>query len=185
MKLSGFIGFVIGAAAGSAITYYKVSQYYESIIEDEVNSVREMFERRHKVVQLDDGEEISGADNKPDLNDYVSSRERTDYTKFFKGGVKDDAPVDVKEEEEELPTPYIISEEAFNEEKDEYDKLSLTFYADGVLTDDGDVPIDKEKQEELIGNALCKFDDTNVNVVYVRNDMLCTDYEICRDLEDY
>lgn len=190
MKYSGLVGFVIGAVAGAAVTYYKMRNYYEGIIDAEIQSVRDMYQEKHdrKVVQLDEGEEIDGADKKPDLKDFVSSRERTDYTKFFKGGIKkpdEDKPMDTKEEDEEVPEPYVISEEAFNEEKLDYDKLSFTFYNDGVLTDDSDHPVDKDEIDDLVGNALRKFDDPEVNIIFVRNDMLCVDYEIARDLEDY
>ena len=69
-------------------------------------------------------------------------------------------------------------------EYDDYDLIGLTYYANDVLTDDGDFPIDDP--EEVVGpDALDSFGEWEDDTVYVRNDTLKCYYEICRDNSEY
>ena len=71
-----------------------------------------------------------------------------------------------------------------NDEYIDYDLLSFTYYANGVLADDGDFPI--ENVEAVIGpDALDSFGEWEDDRVFVRNDDRKCYYEILRDLDDY
>ena len=60
----------------------------------------------------------------------------------------------------------------------------MTDYADGVLTDDWDHPI--EDVEGLVGvESLTHFGEYEEDSVYVRNDRYKTDYEILKDLRNF
>ena len=78
--------------------------------------------------------------------------------------------------------PYIITWEQFFDEKDNYDKLNLDYYAgDNTLADTNDAPI--PDVVALVGpDALDNFGlgSHEENVVYVRNDKLAIDFEIVR-----
>ena len=75
--------------------------------------------------------------------------------------------------------PYVICPEEFGE-MDEYETESLTYYADGVLTDDFDNEI--EDVDDLVGEeSLSTFGDYEDDSVFVRNDKYKTDYEILLD----
>ena len=79
--------------------------------------------------------------------------------------------------------PYVISPDEFGNEFD-YEEVSLTYYADGVLTDDQDNII--EDVEGLVGlDSLNHFGEYEDDSVFVRNDALQTDYEILADLRNY
>ena len=79
--------------------------------------------------------------------------------------------------------PYVIPPEEFGE-IEEYDTESLTYYQDGVLTDQDDSIIDNI--DELIGeDSLTHFGEFEDDSVFVRNDKLRCDYEILRDLRNY
>lgn len=76
--------------------------------------------------------------------------------------------------------PYQISAEEFAE-YDEYEALSLTYFADGVLTDEDHEIIQNPK--ELVGDFVRYFGDKDV--IYIRCDERCADYEIAKDIRTY
>lgn len=79
--------------------------------------------------------------------------------------------------------PYVIAPEEFGE-MDDYETVSLTYYSDGVLTDDFDNEI--EDVEGMVGeDSLDHFGEYEDDSVFVRNDRYKTDYEILLDLRKY
>lgn len=94
--------------------------------------------------------------------------------------------------DEEVPNrdpdhPYVITYDEFNEEEQDFEKISLTFYeGDGVLADDKDSPVPDE--DSIVGDEnLSKFGygSKDHNIVYVRNEHLESDFEILRTAEDF
>lgn len=83
--------------------------------------------------------------------------------------------------------PYVITEEESMENDPEYDHINLTYYAgDNVLSDDEDGVI--EKVEEIVGIenlGLFGVGTDNVDVVFVRNDRMKSNYEISRRADSY
>ena len=78
--------------------------------------------------------------------------------------------------------PYVISPEEFDEEG--YETISLTYYADGVLADEQNFPI--EDVEDTVGkDALNSFGEYEDDSVYVRDDDKGIDYEILLDIRKY
>ena len=79
--------------------------------------------------------------------------------------------------------PFIIRPDEYGE-LHAYETLSLNYYADGVLTDELDNPI--EDVESLVpADFADHFGEYDDNVVHVRNDNLECDYEILRDLRKF
>lgn len=88
---------------------------------------------------------------------------------------------------QETPTtsnggPYVISPMEFGDFED-YEAISLTYTSDGVLLDDSFEPV--EDVDKTVGSDYAKHfgaypDDPDT--VYIRNDALCSDFEICKDL---
>lgn len=81
--------------------------------------------------------------------------------------------------------PYVISPDEFGEMEDEdYDKVSVTYYADGVLADEYDEVV--ENVDEIVGEeSLTHFGEYEDDSVFVRNDKLKCDYEILLDQRNY
>ena len=72
--------------------------------------------------------------------------------------------------------PYVIPPDEFGDQ-DEYETVSLKYFADNILTDYFDVPINNP--DELIGSdSLAHFGEYEPDCVYVRNNNEKTDYEI-------
>ena len=77
---------------------------------------------------------------------------------------------------------YVISPDEFGELED-YTKVSLTYFADGVLADEcGEIVDDVE---EIIGDGLDHFGEYEDDSVFVRSDAKRCDYEILKDLRDF
>ena len=79
--------------------------------------------------------------------------------------------------------PYVISPEDFDDHED-YDVVSLTYYADDVLTDERDNVI--EHPEDLVGyDWASHFGEYEEDALHVRNEKRKTDYEILQVFDDY
>ena len=76
-----------------------------------------------------------------------------------------------------------IQERRFGENED-YERISLTYYADQVLVDENDEMI--EDVEEMVGfESLNHFGEYEDDSVFVRNDAKKCDYEILLDQKLY
>lgn len=97
-------------------------------------------------------------------------------------GTSEDEEADEVEDDREEPKPYLISVATYNAGEKGYEQVNLTYFAvDDVLVDEAETPIDNV--DELVGNDnLDKFGhrSRDPNIVYIRNDRISVDYEICR-----
>lgn len=165
------LAFLVGAATGSVVTWKLLRNKYEQIAQEEINSYREHISKQ----EVGDSTEESG----PELEDVVDMSEYKTAEKLVDG--LDYASFSKKEEKggSDVKKPYVIAPEEFGE-YDYYETESLTYYADDVLTDDHDEPI--ENVEELVGlDSLTRFGEYEDDSVFVRNEKLHTDYEILMD----
>ncbi len=182
-KLIFSLAFIVGAAAGSATTWYLLKDKYAEIAQEEIDSVKEVFarreqERKDESVKKTVAEGIKNVDkNKPELKEYAEKLKRTGYVRYSDRAGEEDA------EPEELDKPYVIPPEQFGD-NDEYEQISLTYYADAVLTDENDEII--EDVEEAVGfESLNHFGEYEDDSVFVRNDTRKCDYEILLDQRTY
>ena len=174
------IRFLLGAGIGSLITWSLTKEYYRRLADEEIASV--VNRDRYKEIEPAETEEqkieakrkyteIAKNYQKPSVIDYASKYQ----TSTSDLPVEIDHPVDDDEER-----PHVISPEEFGE-IDEYDKISLTYYADGYLVE-GDPAMGGtiiDNVDEVVGpDALDSFGEYEDDAVYVRNDAHQTDYEI-------
>ena len=202
--LKGVLIFVLGAAAGSLATWKLIEKKYKDIAQEEIDSVKETFSKMKKNEYPDkledypDFEEFDDSDdsddveeepkpeqkidrnNKPDIVEYAKILSETGYTNYAeRKDKKEKKGVEPVEDER----PYVISPDEFGE-KDGYENVTLTYYADGVLTDYFDNVI--SNVDEVVGfDSLDHFGEYEDDVVFVRNEKMETDYEILRDLRDF
>ena len=202
--LKGVLIFVLGAAAGSLATWKLIEKKYKDIAQEEIDSVKDTFSKMKKNEYPDkledypDFEEFDDSDdsddveeepkpeqkidrnNKPDIVEYAKILSETGYTNYAeRQDKKEKKGVEPVEDER----PYVISPDEFGE-KDGYENVTLTYYADGVLTDYFDNVI--TNVDEVVGfDSLDHFGEYEDDVVFVRNEKMETDYEILRDLRDF
>lgn len=184
--LSKVFIFAAGAALGSAVTWKFVETKYKKIADEEIASVKEVFGRGHReeVNPVDDAADISEEGKDEDKEKYEPSEEELDELKekISTNGYTNYSTKKEKEEDD-MSEPYVISPDEFSE-NNEYETESLTYYSDGVLTDEYDNPI--EDIERLVGSdALTHFGEYEDDSVFVRNDDLKTDFEILKDYARY
>lgn len=172
--------FLIGAAVGSITTWKLLKTKYEQIAQEEIDSVKDVYSKNYgndeeDIEDIPDEQNpINEIDDKPDLSIYTAKLKEQGYLK------------DEDEEEggtDEMEKPYVISPEEYGE-RDGYDLYSYTYYADKVLADEYNEPI--EDVNSIIGlESLKHFGEYGDDSLYVRNDELKADYEILLDDEKY
>lgn len=179
------IAFVIGAAAGSVASWFVLKKKYERIAQEEIDSVKEVYSRVSRET-ADEKKTESSEETETSEEDEAVSEVETEITRL---GYRDYSDISNTRNKKEVKkkmmgyTPSVITPEEFGD-VDGYDTQTLTYYADGVLTDDADYPI--EDIEETIGyESLNHFGEYEDECVHVRNDALRTDYEILYDPRNY
>lgn len=185
MKKSIILAFVAGAAIGSVATWQFVKKKYEMIAEEEIQSVKDFYKK--KTVTPYEGPETSDevastpdihpdVIEKPNIMEYAAKIRSEGYTDYS----------EQKEAEKKVSPddrPYVITPEEFGE-YDDYEKITLFFYADQILADDNDVAI--RNVDEIVGiDSLTHFGEYDDDAVYVRDDRKKLDYEILRSLRRY
>ena len=157
--------YILGIATGILVMKDRIDEKYRRIAQEEIDSVKETFARNRKP-----SSETAGKPPVSNQANYPVHRE--DFTPE-----KSDCPVSKTEK------PYVISPDEFGELGD-YDTISLTYFSDGVLTDENDEPLDNP--DELVGlESLTHFGEYEEDSVFVRNDAKKCDYEILFDLRSY
>ena len=187
--LSNVFIFAAGASIGSAVTWKILKTKYEQLAKEEIESVKEVFSRRNEVdrdVEIDDDSEYIVYEESDAVSDELKkavdeiahSEGYTNYSDLIKNKKTSEVkPVSNKKK------PYVISPDEFDE-LDGYEVISLTYFADGVLTDDHNEPV--EDVEGTVGrDSLNTFGDYEPDSVFVRNEELRVDYEILADVRKY
>ena len=169
--LKNFLIFSLGAAAGAVVTWKLLKTTYERIAQEEIDSVYEEFSMMRDAEGEPDKEEENP--DKAEYNELIEAEGYSDSNNEEKGG--SEPVIDDK--------PRIIPANEF-EEHDDYDVVSLTLYADGVLTNWLDDKV--EDIDETIGADIVEeFKNCEEDTMYIINDSLRTYYELTRDTANY
>ena len=183
--LSKIMIFVAGVGIGSVVTYKLVKKHYDQIIQEEIDSVKEVFSKKEETIDVTElhpkvkVELAEQEEENPEMDKY--KKLVRDYRK------ESTKKKEEKEEDEEMDIdkPYVISPEEFDT-LDDWETISLTYYQDGVVTDDAGEPMSDEEIESAIGfESLEHFGEYEEDSVFVRNDERRTDYEILMDADYY
>ena len=168
--------FIAGAGLGAIVSWQFLKNKYEQIANDEIASVKEAYNKKNDI-SSDESEEDEfqekSADGKLVETAVPSEEEVNEYKKIVSNYTSN-------ENEEKGVTnmprgPYVIKPEEFGNM--DYDLVSLEYYADKVLVDEDDHPI--QDVEYMVGeDSLEHFGEYEDDAVYVRNDLIKTDFEI-------
>lgn len=201
-SIFGVIGFVLGAAAGSLVTWKLVEKKYMDMADEEIQSVKEMYRSKANRVTDDEvrdiskqfvEEERSQIHYEPDdtgkqlinkLNNltatYVAD-DKPDYTAYSQAKEKRNVSDDAMPTEPEVKQddPYVIDPTEFGEFS-EYEQRELTYYKDGIICENDTDMID---QYDIFGDLDVgdHFGEYENDRVFVRDDRRQVDYEILRD----
>lgn len=179
MKLSNVVIFAIGAALGSIATWKFAKTKYEKIANEEIESVKETFSKKQK--KEEESTDKMESDDKSKEKEYEEMKKRYDKCHDI---IDERGYLFVERQDGTIPKPpYVISPEEFDT-LDDYGTETLTYYADGVLTDDFDNPI--EDVEAMVGvESLTHFGEYEDDSVFVRNERHRIDYEILADERNF
>ena len=172
-KLSNLFIFTVGAAIGSATTYKLLKTKYEIIAQEEIESVKEVYSKRGNY-------ELKNRDTNEDVD--ISEKVQQEYTEIVDKNYRvvetEQTEIDINDDS----VSYVITPTDFDEAG--YRTLNYTYYADDVLTDENDIPI--ENVDEVVGpGSLNTFGEYEDDSVFVRNDALKVDIEILKDYRKY
>lgn len=184
-KGMAFLAFIAGAGIGSVCTWQLLKRKYELIAQEEIDSVKAAYATRETGKSLVEGfcnglkvaeDRTQKDEGDVDFKKYASIIQKEGYTDYSRS-------VEEKKGGAFVEKPYVISPDEFGE-FEEYEKISLTYYADEVLADENDEEVDDV--DEIVGEeSLNHFGDYEDDSVFVRNDRLKCDYEILLDQRNY
>lgn len=177
---SKVLWFTAGAVIGAAVTCNYFKTKYERLYQEDVESVKRAFStpQQSEPVEDDTEEEDVFAPDPEEVEAYNNIISDQGYSTEHVAPVKS-----VGKEVKGVSRPRVISPAEFATE-DDYEVYSLTYYADGVLTDEQGNPI--QDVDSMVGlESLTHFGEYERDSVHVRNDSEKCDYEILRDLSNY
>lgn len=171
------ITFVLGAAAGSLVTWKVIENKYKKLADEEIASVVERYKNRNAKVEKEANEKTEEApkvvkENKEkEVEGYKTILQDMDYT-------PDNDYTVYTEPLKEVIYPFVISPDDLGDMPGYDVKQGWTYYADFVLTDENDEVV--TDPDSIIGDALSHFGEFVDDAVFVRNDELKCDYEIIK-----
>lgn len=176
ITLNKVLWFAAGVAVGALATNHFFKTKYERLYQQDVESVKRAFSMPQQSEPVEgDTETTSTPEEVQTYHDIISKQGYSTTS-----DIPDDS---IGKEVKGVSKPYVIPPADFDTE-DGYDVISLTYYADGVLTDEQNNPI--EDVDRLVGrDSLTHFGEYEEDAVHVRNDEMRCDFEILRDLSKY
>lgn len=185
-SIKNVLVFSLGAAVGSVLTWRILKTRYEKKTQEEIDSVKEVFSRNKKEEIVETVE----TESTPDESAYFEkmnelATEAAEALNTYNPDQKVEKEVMRAKATQKYRDPYVISPDEFGELEDEgYDTETFSYYADGVLTDEMDNPV-----EDIAGTvgseSLTHFGDYEDDAVHVRNERLKRDYEILYDFRRF
>lgn len=176
-KVAFILGTIIGIGIGTAGTYAYFKDKYEKLAEEDFNS-RRVFDENAEATSNNFIAEKT-ADNRtvdePSITEYAARLQKEGYVNY--------SNMTEEEQKDVVNRPYVIPPSEFGE-FDDYEKISLTYTADGVLLDDMNEIVD-DVDESVGEDSLEHFGEYEDDSVYVRNDTKKCDYEILIDQRNY
>lgn len=176
-KITGFLMFVTGVAIGSVVTWKCVKTKYERIADEEIESIKNVYSKKEASIKENQVTQKEVAETKPSLYEMKEYLERIKENGYHKEENKEEGDPDMND------SPYVISPDEFGN-MDDHTCVSLSYYADGVLADDWDTEV-LDPVEEVGPDIASHFGEYEEDTVFVRNEKLKVDYEICRDLRTF
>ena len=172
--MKGFFIFAAGVVAGAVAGAYLVKDKVMADAKQEIEEVREYYKSKKETKKEETVEEQPVEEVKEE-KEYKTIVENSGYVNYNK-------PEQVAQHSVLEDEPYSIDPEEFGDKEEEgWDTMTLTYFADGVLTDDVDEVV--EQPEVVVGlDNLKIFEEfPDATCVYVRNETWRTDFEILKD----
>lgn len=203
-----FFIFSGGVIIGCVTTYFVLKDQFEEDLQEQIEDVKHAYAEAVDRIYADkyhteknEEEPVEEADpviEKSSIADtkdeYKGKVQYLAYDKMGLGGADQEAESEESSDvdpEAEFPqddapgVPYVISAQQFATEYPFFDKVTLEYYEhNGILVDEDGVHV--EDIDETIGkDSLLRIGEYEPDVVYVRNEELNVDFEVCRIRRDF
>lgn len=184
--------FALGVAVGAGASWYFWKEYHRKRADEEIQSVKDAFalkkveEKNEKKEPQMTAEQITyEKERQSKLQDYRALVRESGYkTRTSPKDLLEDDPNE-QTPGDNITKPYVIKPEEFDT-LDNYDAVCYTYYADGVLVDEDEDPLEIPEIATSIGlDFASHFGDYDEDSIHIRNDLRHIDYEIVRDLRKY
>ena len=163
MKVRDLLIFIAGVGVGIGASYNLIKKKHDEILEEEITSVKEIYEKYNK-----ESDEVT-EENEPEPEEIASVKEK--YEKITK------EYSELNEENCTNSEIYEISYDDFGEEG--YTEIELTYYiGDNTLTDDADEPMEELDIISSIGSIDILNGCKDGEYIYIRNEEKEIDYSI-------
>lgn len=203
--------FLFGAGIGAGCAYIFTKKKYESLIDSEVSSARETYQRLAK--ELADKNEAEKkkifTEYTEKVEQYISDaiedepvletsgppiEENPEYQKWVQENVEENTTVkevkpddiSIRSEKIDPNTPYEIDATEYGSNED-YNLVSLNYFSNGIVTNDEEEVL--EDPATIFGqkllNKLPVYEENGIYTAYARNDIRRCDYEIVLTGYDY
>lgn len=180
------LGFIFGAVCGGIVAYEISKRKFSERLETELAKAREMYhpvEKRKISIDPECKKEsfvAEESDKEEKEKRAAEEKEYKNYSSFYKA--ESEETVVPESDIPKVPKPYVITPEDYGSMG--YNEVSLTYYADGMLTEEG-----KKKRlsiKNTIGEENIKhFGEYSQDALYVRNEEKEIDYEVLKDERVY
>ena len=163
-KITGVLIFATGFLGGSVSAYFALKKKFDILLDEEINSVKESYEKFNETESEKNNDSDSNSDNSGEPNE--------------KQNTEDNLP-----KENSFYDPYIIPPNEFNEIYG-YETATLTLYSDGIIADE-DLEVVDDPDELLGEDNLRQLRNGEIDSIYIRNDSKYCDYEVIRVLDTF
>lgn len=191
--LNGVI-FAAGLITGSGVAYAVLKKNFDERIQDAVDEVKEWYENMEDEEEItnvpkprredDKLETVTATMDKGDLAEYAEKIRREELEKSSdiskEEGYSNVLRPRREEEDEDI---YTITPEEFGE-FDDFKEEVLIYYADQIMADDDD-EILLDIKNTIGFDCLNKFGEWEPDHVYVRNQLVKTDYLVIKDPRNF
>lgn len=178
-------GATLGGAVGYFVTKKALQTKFEIELDEQIRDVKEYYKLLRKEGEysqlIKPVEELVESPKYEDVISEYSGEEETEEEET------EMVEPDSEDEERNTDEPYIISVDEYMEDRDNYDKNTVTYYeADDVLVDEREQVI-PDVDSTVGSDSLTKFGHKSKDkkVVYVRNERIEADFEILLDTRSY
>ena len=172
--MKGFFIFAAGVVAGAVAGAYLVKDKVMADAKQEIEEVREYYKSKKESKKEETVEEQPVEEVKEE-KEYEEIVVNSGYVNYNK-------PEQITQHSVLEDEPYSIDPEEFGDKEEEgWDTMTLTYFADGVLTDDTDEIVEQPDVVVGLDNLKIFEEFPDATCVYVRNETWRTDFEILRD----
>lgn len=187
------ISFIVGGLVGAGIAVIFLKKKYETMYNDAVRSKEQIYAdliAKNKEYLEEGGEDPEALAKlnreKPDFTEYAKALSKNhQYVDYSKPDTTA-ATNDISKEKANVPSDHEVIDPNYFGEYEDYGKIFLTYYSDGVLADSDDEILEEADIENCIGlDYVDHFGEFEEDSVHIRNDRLKCYYEILEDTRTF